>query len=62
MDIFVSHLLKATLAGEVEKMEKLGIYEVLPEDVALCEFICSSKIEIQDIVQQGIDLMIKEMQ
>lgn len=62
MDIFVSQLLKAILAGDVEKMEQLGIYEVIPEDLALCEFICSSKIDIQDIVQQGIALMIKEMQ
>lgn len=62
MDILVSQLLKTILAGDVEKMEQLGIYEILPEDLALCEFICSSKIDIQDIVQQGIALMIKEMQ
>ncbi len=62
MDIFVSHLIKAILAEDIDKMEKLGIYEVLPEDLALCEFVCPSKIGIQDILQKGIDLMIKEMQ
>lgn len=62
MDIFVSHLIKAILAEDIDKMEQLGIYEVLPEDLALCEFVCPSKIEIQDILQKGIDLMIKEMQ
>lgn len=62
MDIFVSFLIKAILAEDIDKMEKLGIYEVIPEDLALCEFICPSKIEIQDILQKGIDLMIKEMQ
>ncbi|HPJ82776.1 MAG: Na(+)-translocating NADH-quinone reductase subunit A [Bacteroidales bacterium] len=62
MDIFVSHLIKAILAEDIDKMELLGIYEVLPEDLALCEFVCPSKIEIQDILQKGIDLMIKEMQ
>jgi Na+-transporting NADH:ubiquinone oxidoreductase subunit A len=62
MDIFVSFLLKAILAGDIDKMEALGIYEVIPEDLALCEFVCSSKVEIQQILQDGIDLMIKEMQ
>lgn len=62
MDLFVSLLIKAILASDIDKMEKLGIYEVIPEDLALCEFICPSKIEIQDILQKGIDLMIKEMQ
>jgi Na+-transporting NADH:ubiquinone oxidoreductase subunit A len=58
----VSFLIKAVLAKDIDKMEQLGIYEMIPEDLALCEFICPSKIEIQDILQQGIDLMIKEMQ
>ena len=62
MDIFVSHLIKAILAEDIDKMEQLGIYEVIPEDLALCEFVCPSKIEIQEILQNGIDLMIKEMQ
>ena len=41
-------------------MEKLGIYEVVEEDVALCEYVCPSKIEIQSIVSKGIDLMLEE--
>jgi Na+-transporting NADH:ubiquinone oxidoreductase subunit A len=41
-------------------MEKLGIYEVAEEDFALCEYICTSKIEIQKIIRNGISLMIKE--
>ena len=44
-----------------EKMEKLGIYEVLPEDFALCEYVDPSKIEIQSIIEDGISLMLKEM-
>ena len=43
-----------------DKMEKLGIYEVVEEDVALCEYVCPSKIEIQEIVSKGIDLMMEE--
>ena len=51
---------KAILAQDIDKMESLGIYEVLPEDFALCEFVDPSKIEIQQIVRDGINLMIKE--
>ena len=61
MDIYPMHLLKAILAEDIDRMEQLGIYEVAAEDFALCEFICSSKIEIQSIVRKGLDLMIKEM-
>ncbi len=61
MDIFPVYLTKACLAGDIDKMEKFGIYEVLPEDLALCEYVDPSKNEIQAIIQQGIDLMIKEM-
>ena len=61
MDIFPIYLIKACLAGDIEKMEKFGIYEVLPEDLALCDYVDPSKNEIQDIIRKGIDLMIKEM-
>ena len=61
MDIYPLYLVKACLAGDIDKMEQLGIYEVLPEDLALCEYIDPSKNNIQDIVQRGIDLMIQEM-
>ena len=61
MDIYPLYLTKACLAGEIEKMEKFGIYEVLPEDLALCEFVDPSKNYIQDIIAKGIDLMLKEM-
>lgn len=61
MDIFPMQLFKAILAQDIDMMENLGIYEVAEEDFALCEYIDASKIEIQSIVRQGIDLMIKEM-
>lgn len=60
MDVYVSYLLKAILVGDLDKMENLGIYEVLPEDLALCEFVDPSKIDMQQIVRDGINLMIKE--
>ena len=61
MEIFPIYLVKACLAGDIDKMEKFGIYEVLPEDLALCEYVDPSKNDIQAIIEKGIDLMIKEM-
>ena len=61
MDIYPVFLAKACLAGEIEKMERFGIYEVLPEDLATCEFVDPSKNNIQDMIEKGIDLMLKEM-
>lgn len=61
MDIFPVYLLKAAIAGDIDKMENLGIYEVIEEDLALCEFVCTSKIEVQQILRDGINLMIKEL-
>uniref|UniRef100_UPI0040576F7D Na(+)-translocating NADH-quinone reductase subunit A n=1 Tax=Alistipes sp. TaxID=1872444 RepID=UPI0040576F7D len=60
MDIYPVYLLKACMAGDIDKMENLGIYEVLPEDFALCEFVDPSKIEMQQVIRDGINLMIKE--
>lgn len=61
MDIYPMHLIKACMAGDIDKMEGLGIYEVLPEDFALCEFVDPSKTDIQQVIADGIDLMIKEI-
>lgn len=61
MDIYPVYLLKAILAEDIDKMEQLGIYEVIEEDLALCEYVCPSKIDIQEIVAKGIATMIKEM-
>ncbi|MDD3108327.1 MAG: Na(+)-translocating NADH-quinone reductase subunit A [Alistipes sp.] len=61
MDIYPLYLIKAILAGDIDKMEQLGIYEVIEEDLALCEFVDPSKTEMQSIIRQGIDLMIKEL-
>lgn len=61
MHIFPVYLCKACMAGDIDKMEKYGIYEVLPEDLATCEYVCPSKIEWQSIIASGIDLMLKEM-
>jgi Na+-transporting NADH:ubiquinone oxidoreductase subunit A len=61
MKIYPMQLFKAIMIEDIELMEKLGIYEIAEEDVALCEYICPSKIELQALVRKGLDLMIKEM-
>ena len=61
MDILPVYLLKAILANDIDKMEQLGIYEIIEEDLALCEYACPSKIKVQDVVRQGLDLMMKEL-
>lgn len=60
MDLFPVHLLKACLAQDLENMEKLGIYEVVEEDLALCEFVCTSKIKVQKILREGLNLLESE--
>lgn len=57
MNIYPVYLLKAILAKDIERMEALGIYEVAEEDFALCEFVCTSKIEVQRIIADGLELM-----
>ena len=57
LDIYPVHLLKAALLGDVEKMEQLGILEVAPEDFALVDYINSSKIDTQELIRKGLDVM-----
>ena len=60
MDIYPLQLLKACIIGDIELMENLGIYEVEPEDFALCEFVDPSKTEMQQIVRQALETIRKE--
>ena len=60
MDIYGEYLIKAIIAGDIDRMEQLGIYEVSPEDFALAEFVDSSKLELQRIVREGLDMLRKE--
>lgn len=57
MDIYPTHLIKAIMAEDFDNMEALGIYEVVEEDLALCEYVDVSKHEVQDIVREGLELM-----
>jgi len=60
MDILPQQLIKAAMIKDIDLMEKLGIYEVVEEDLALCEFVCTSKIEVQTILREALDYIYKE--
>ena len=59
-DIYPTQLIKACIVGDIDLMENLGIYEVEPEDFALCEFIDTSKTDIQAIIRQGLEQIRRE--
>lgn len=62
MDIYPEYLIKAMIAGNLDKMEQLGAYEVAPEDFALCEYVCTSKMPLQAIVRKALDNMKSELE
>lgn len=61
MDIYPQHLLKSILTGDLERMEGLGINELVEEDIALCEFACTSKQPLQHILRTGLDMMREQL-
>ena len=61
LDIYPMQLLKACLYKDLDELENLGAYEVAPEDFALTEFVCVSKQPHQQIIREGLDLMIAEL-
>ena len=60
MDIYGEYLIKSIITGDIDRQEALGIYEVAPEDFALAEFVDSSKLELQRIVREGLNILRKE--
>ncbi|MBR1785033.1 MAG: NADH:ubiquinone reductase (Na(+)-transporting) subunit A [Bacteroidales bacterium] len=59
-DIYPMQLIKACMVGDMELQEQLGIYEVEPEDFALCEFIDPSKTDIQTVIREALEALRKE--
>lgn len=60
MDVYLQHLMKAILTNDFERMEGLGIHEVSGEDIALCEFVCTSKQPLQEILRKGQNMMLEQ--
>jgi Na+-transporting NADH:ubiquinone oxidoreductase subunit A len=61
MDLYPQHLMKAILIGDFERMEGLGINELAPEDIAICEFACTSKQPLQSILRDGHEMMLEQV-
>lgn len=61
MDLYPVHLLKSIIANDFDKMEGLGIYEVVEEDLSICEFVCTSKTQVQKILREGMDNLIEQI-
>jgi Na+-transporting NADH:ubiquinone oxidoreductase subunit A len=57
MDIYPQHIMKAIIVNDIERMEGLGLLELVEEDVALCEFVCVSKQPLQQILREGLDTL-----
>ena len=60
MDILPNPLYRAILAQDIEEMEQLGIWECDDEDFALCSFACPSKIDVGQVIRDGLDLLEQE--
>ncbi len=60
-DIYPMQLIKSIMINDIDNMEKMGIYEVDAEDFALCEVACTSKIDIQKIVREGMENLRAEL-
>ena len=60
-DIYPVHLVKSIMVNDIDAMERLGIYEVAPEDFALCEYVCTSKIPVQSVIREGLDMLKTEL-
>ena len=61
MDVYPVQLIKSIMTNDLDKMENLGIYEVIPEDLALCEYACTSKMNVQSILRGGLDVAKQEL-
>lgn len=62
MDILPEYLIKSIISKNIEDMERLGIYEVAPEDFAAAEYVDTSKLPLQQIVRDGLDYIRKELE
>jgi len=54
-DMMPVHLLRALLSGDDEAAEDLGCLELGPEDLALCAFVCPSKIDYPALLRAALD-------
>ena len=60
MDILPTFLLRSMLVGDVERAEELGALELDEEDLALCTFVCHSKIDYGPVLRRNLEIIESE--
>ncbi len=60
LDIIPTYLLRALAVRDIEDAEKLGILELDEEDLALCTFVCPSKLNYQEMLRENLTIIEKE--
>jgi Na+-transporting NADH:ubiquinone oxidoreductase subunit A len=60
LDIIPTYLLRAMAVKDIEDAEQLGILELDEEDLALCTFVCPSKLNYQEMLRENLTIIEKE--
>lgn len=60
LDLLPNYLLRALAVQDIEEAENLGCLELVEEDLALCSFVCPSKIDHGKNLRKTLDLIEKE--
>ena len=60
MDILVTQLLKALVVSDIDMAVDLGMLELVPEDLALCSYVCPSKYDYSSILMDNLDKLYQE--
>jgi Na+-transporting NADH:ubiquinone oxidoreductase subunit A len=60
LDIMPTYLLRALAVDDIEEAEKLGCLELDEDDLALCTFVCPSKIDHGAELRRNLTLIEKE--
>ncbi len=60
MDIQSLALLRALAVNDIDDAEALGCLEMDEEDLALCAFVCPSKLEFGPMLRRNLTMIEKE--
>ena len=60
MDILVTQLLKALVVSDIDMAVDLGMLELVPEDLALCSYVCPSKYDYSSILMDNLNKLYQE--
>ena len=60
MDILATQLLKALVVSDIDMAVDLGMLELVPEDLALCSYVCPSKYDYSSILMDNLNKLYQE--